>query len=290
MLLVTVIIVTYNNELHLNDCLQSVCNQNDNTLKVKIYIIDNHSGDRTIQVAQHFGRAVKIHSLTENKGFAQGNNYGLEIAKLHKADYCLILNPDTVICDQMLKRLVTASIRIKDRGIFMPLIFMDTYKKYVWSAGGELDPHRFTARMTHFMESTTTKESIHKECTFIPGTCMLLPAKLLEMNIQFVRDYFLYYEDVEFSLRAKKLGFASYVVPEAEIIHFEVSRKSRLKNYYLARNHLLFIERNGTAYVRIREFIRLPKTILEHYSQKDLDSLRGIRDYYLRRLGRYGTN
>jgi hypothetical protein len=82
-------------------------------------------------------------------------------------------------------------------------------------------------------------------------------------------------------------------VPEAKIIHYETSEGAKLvhpeggtdltKNYYLARNHLLFVERNAPFSVQLRETLRLPKTLWEHFKKGDRSALKGIKDYLLRK-------
>lgn len=117
---------------------------------------------------------------------------------------------------------------------------------------------------------------------------MFIPAQLLKQGFRFYEPYFMYYEDVEFGVRAAHLGFSPQVVADSVVIHHEQSEHEtakKMKAYYLARNHLLFLERNAPLTIKLREFIRLPKTLFEHVRKQEYTALKGISDYYLRRFG-----
>jgi len=96
----------------------------------------------------------------------------------------------------------------------------------------------------------------------------------------------MYYEDVEYSLRAKKSGFTLYAI--AIVIKHKQSslgKGSKLHEYYLARNHLLFVKRNATAYVQIREALRILFSLQQHASVKNTAAISGIKDFALNKFG-----
>lgn len=276
-----VVIVTFNNAKTIARCLASVVSQKD----TQAMVIDNHSTDRTVEIVKQQFKKVEVVLLPKNSGYAGGNNIGIEKALAQGADYVLILNPDTVLEKGVIEKLVRAAKERMGKGVFGPQILCED-KKHIWSAGGALDTKRYTAQLVDFQKDAGSKKSM-QEHDFISGTCMLLPQKLLQTGLRFREQYFLYYEDVEFCLRARMRGFPSIIVPSASIVHSETSQTFPLKNYYLARNHLLFVERNAPLPVKLREFIRLPKTIFEHTQTGDAHAKEGIRDYFLRRFGRY---
>ena len=95
----------------------------------------------------------------------------------------------------------------------------------------------------------------------------------------------MYYEDVDFCFRAKQAGFRVCIDTSAKIIHHAsstVGMNSPLMQYYLARNHFLFVENFASSNIKLREFIRLPKTLFE--ARKRKYELLGIRDYFFRRF------
>ncbi len=238
-----------------------------------------------------------------NPGFAGGNNIGIDMFLATHADYMLILNPDTILDKNCLENLLfQAETHVQPR-ILGPKIYSPDSrlsgndKRQLWSVGGELDEKRYSSKLIGLNETDQGQYEESHEVPFISGTCMLLPREICESGLRFYEPYFMYYEDVEFCVRAKKSGFPSYIVPEAKIAHSETSEGADpsadgpegvailLKNYYLARNHLLFVERNAPFKVQLREILRLPKTILEHSLNHDKNSLYGIYHYVTRKFG-----
>lgn len=273
-----VAIVTYNNELTLETCLKSVASQN---VPLKLLIIDNGSSDNTRAIVGKHQNLTVIKNK-KNTGYAGGNNQAIVWAKKRQADYLLILNPDTILLAHALKQLVSAAKLQNNQGIFGSVIYRDRQKKQIWSKGGILDAKRYSAKLISYPQT---------RLDFISGTCLLIPRRLINTELKFHEPYFMYYEDLEFCMQAKKLGFPPTVVTESKIIHSEVSRAQgfmKIKNYYLARNHLLFVERNAPYSVKLHELVRLPKTIWEHTKNRNRGALVGIKDYTLRNFGQYG--
>ncbi len=274
------VIVTFNSIKTITECLDSVIKQPNN----RILVVDNGSTDGTKELVKNNYPVIEMINSQKNSGFAGGNNAGINKVLRYKCDYVLILNPDTKLFPNTINNLVSFAKTKSNQGIFGPKIVQPDGK--IWSAGGSLDNKRYSAKLIKFGKSYRSQPEKSCICEFISGTCMLIKAELIKKGLRFYEPYFLYYEDVEFCLKAQKLGFPSYFVDEAEVIHYETSAGNNLKNYYLARNHLLFVERNAPIGVKLHELIRLPKTVFEHYINGDKYALDGVRDYLLRRFGK----
>ena len=94
------------------------------------------------------------------------------------------------------------------------------------------------------------KKTTPYQSEFLTGCAMLIKRDVFE-QIGFLDEaFFLYYEDADFSLRARKAGFSAWVVPEATVIHLEVSQKSSQKPYFLVLSGLIFFARHTPAYLR----------------------------------------
>jgi len=159
----------------------------------------------------------------------------------------------------------------------------------IWSCGGKIDPMRYSGGLIGIGEKDRGQYDRKGKVDYVSGTAMLIKREVLDMTGLFHGKYFGYYEDVELCLRAKKAGFRVIFVPKAVICHKESSsfgKNSPAQSYYMARNHLLFLERNAPWQIKIRELIRLPKTIREHWQRGETFALLGIRDYCLRRFGK----
>lgn len=218
----------------------------------------------------------------DNLGYGEGINTIIR-EKLDTYDYFLILNPDIAIAKGFLAKLLETLKENPQVGIVGPKILDESGK--IWSLGGKLDKNRYSGGLVGY-GSMDKKEKTVLPVDFVSGTAMLIRRDVFEEIGLFSTDYFLYYEDVDFCLRTKRAGFASVVNPEAKITHFAsraTGKDSPLMQYYLARNHLLLVERFAPLRVKLHELARLPKTLYEARAFEVL----GIRDYFLRRFGKH---
>lgn len=292
-----VLVLTYNSESVIRKCLESL----KDSMPKNVLVVDNASTDATVKLVKCQFPRVTVFILPRNTGYAAGNNLGIKKALQLTPDYVLILNPDTILDKNCLKELLKDAEAHVGARVLGPKIYSDAGKKMIWSVGGELDKNRYTAKLIGLGEKDKGQYDKGQQVDFVSGTCMLIPRQVLETGARFYEPYFMYYEDVEFCVRTRKIGYTSVVVPEAKLVHYEVSNShdtlgaklvnlpgwKLLKNYYLARNHLLFVERNAPIRVKLREILRLPKTVFEHVLQQDTQSLKGVRDYYMRKYGEY---
>lgn len=228
--------------------------------------------------------AVFVDNKKDNVGYAGGINKALK-GNISKYDYFFILNPDIVLKKDCLRNLLSVIAVDKDLGIVGPKI-LDT-KGHIWAMGGELNPIRYSGGLLHYGKPNRAFKEKLVITDFISGTAMLIRKEVFEKIGLFRDDYFLYYEDVDFCLRARKAGFCLAVVPSAEIVHAASSstgKGSPLMQYYMARNHLIFMQRFAPLHLKIRELIRLPKTLYQ--AKKRKYELLGIRDYFIRKWGK----
>lgn len=299
---VCTIVVTHNNSDTIEKCLQSVYDEKIQ----RVVIVDCLSMDTTLRLVEKSFPQTQIVKLSRNAGYAAANNIGISQCLKKEIDGVLILNPDAYLLPNTTKKLLNISQKHANKGIFGPQI-LKSDKKTIWANGGIIDSKRWTAKLIGNNESTSfeilkpirqaqgkqVQNDKGRKVDFVSGTCILIPRVLLETGLGFFEPYFLYYEDVEFCMRAARIGFPSFIVNNAVVIHDEQSERSQfkpIKNYYLARNHLLFVERNAPFRVKLREVLRLPRTISEHVHKNDSFSLKGIGDYFRRRFGTYAAN
>lgn len=182
-----------------------------------------------------------VDNSDKNLGFGAGANVGMKKAFDAGAEWVVVCNQDVTLSKQGIVKFVKALERCKP-GIVGP-------------EAGSLDPKRWTTVLAS--RPGLEARSVH----YISGSFMAIHRDVWELTAGFFEPYFMYYEDADLSVRAKKAGFE---IRQMEIEGFgHESHGSRGKEYYLARNHLLFVFRNAPASVKLYELIRLPKTILE---------------------------
>lgn len=217
----------------------------------------------------------------DNVGYGDGINRIVR-QRLSQYDSFLILNPDITPKKDFVAKLAKTLEENPKMGIVGPKILDE--RGNIWSLGGELEKNRYSGSLLGYGRKDQKEKGL-ASVDFVSGTAMLVRKEVFEKIGLFAKDYFLYYEDVDFCLRARKAGFECVINPEAEIVHFASSttgKDSPLMQYYLSRNHLLLVERFAPIRVKLRELVRLPKTL---YESRAFETL-GIRDYFLRRFGK----
>lgn len=230
---VAVIIVTYNSEEEIVACLESVLAQR-RSITQQVIVVDNDSRDGTVCLVREKFPEVELLLPGENLGFAKGVNYGVERSN---AEFVLLLNPDTVIVRHAIDIIVEFARKHPKHGI---------YGGRTLTPSGELEPSCCWGApslwsMFLFAFGLTTlaprnrwldPESLGswqrdtvREVGVVTG-CFLLASKTVWDGLGGLDvRYFMYGEDVDFSIRARKSGYSPVICPQAELIH-EVGKSS----------------------------------------------------------------
>lgn len=275
-----IVVVIYNSAAFIEKFIQNI----EKAVSLShLIIVDNNSKDATDSIIERYKKITFIKS-PKNLGYAGGNNLGIKHAIKHGAKYIFILNPDVFLDKNCIKYLLENFSKNEKLGIAGPKIL--TNDKKIWSLGGIIDKKRYSAGLIKYGINESSKVSFSGKVDFISGTAILIDKKVFDKIGFFDEKYFLYYEDVDFCVRANKVGFDLYIDMKAKIIHYEsssVGKNSKNMQYYMARNHLMFVNKFAPTYIKLREMIRIPKTIWEARSKKY--ELFGIRDYFLGKSG-----
>ncbi len=256
---VTIIILTYNESSHTLECLASI--EKLTYPNFEVLIVDNKSIDDSRQV---LGDYAKIHKnvrhllLDDNYGFAGGNNRGIKDALTRGAEYVLILNPDTIVEPDFLTKLIEGA---KGKlGFFGPRILLWDEGKHkdnpqnarIYSNGGIIHKTFTKATLKDYEKRLKDlKEKKQFETDYVTGTCLLASKETIKKMGLMREDYFLYYEDTDWSMRAKKNRIMRIIIPSAMIWHKKsatIKEFSYSYIYYNTRNGLYFCWWNGNTW------------------------------------------
>jgi GT2 family glycosyltransferase len=245
---INIVVLNYNGKSCLKSCLASLfCVDYPN---FEVVVVDNNSGDGSLESARlDFPKATFIKN-EQNLGFSAGNNVGIKYSLERTADFVLLLNNDTEVRRDFLKQLVVSALENEKAGLFSPQIFSENNKD-IWFSGGKID----WLRMKSFHGTEELKyDSVSSD--FISGCAMLIRAEVFAKIGLLDEDFFLYWEDVDFSVRAKRAGYSLVVVANSHICHLEKSEINRPKKvYWLVLSGLLFFKKNTPAHLSLRVFI-----------------------------------
>lgn len=205
----------------------------------ELVVIDNNQ-NLDPATPKSFKSKIKVIENKKNLGFSGGVNVGIRYALEKGADYVLLLNNDTIVKQNFLKNLIEFSEKFENAGIVGPAIKFKRDNRIVYDVGGRIN--RFFGRTTH-KEVSKIGDKNPKVTDYISGCCMLVKKDVFERSGLFDERFFLYYEDVDFCLRARGKGFVTYVLPKVYIEHelsISVGKVSSLAIYHQTKSALLF--------------------------------------------------
>ena len=294
--LVAVIVLSWNGREDTLSCLASLRDVDYEPLKV--VVVDNGSVDGTAEAVRSEFPDVELVRNERNLGFAGGANAGMRRALELGAEHVLVLNNDTEVDPGFVAALVDEAARRPDAAALCSKVLFRDPPDRIWWAGAEYDPrrgHQITPR--GYGEADGPRFEAVEETGRACGAAMLVPRAALERIGEFDEDLFAYYEDVEWSLRAREAGMRVYVVPGSRVWH-RVSAASGgyaspLTLYYGARNAVATAERHAPL-GRLGSWRRRAVTLGAHLAQAVRGrtggeglraAWRGWRDGTRRRLG-----
>lgn len=224
---VAVIIVTYNSEQQIENCLRSVFGDNSK-LKLQVIVLDNHSTDGTVPLIQRQFPDVEVIVSPTNLGFAAGVN---RAALGADADYLLLLNPDTIIIEGAIGIIVQFARAHPANGL---------YGGRAWKPNGELEwsscwglPSLWSlamfaiglssiARRTRLFDPESLgqwRRDTVREVGVITGCFLLVGVGVWQRLGGFDETFFLYGEDIDLGKRAREQGFRPIICPDAQLVH-----------------------------------------------------------------------
>jgi GT2 family glycosyltransferase len=243
---VVAVVLTWNGREDTLPCLASLESAPDRP--DAIVVVDNGSSDGTAEAVRERFPEVELVRSEENLGFAGGNNLGLERARQLGADHVLVLNNDAEVEPGAVRALVEEAERRLDAGSLGSKILFAEPPDLIWFAGARFDPRAgYNGRQLGYRERDDGRYDAVHETDRACGAAMLVPRAVLDAVGGFDEELFLYSEDVEWSLRARRAGYRHYVVP-ASVVRHRVSaagggESSPLTLYYGLRNTLVVCER-----------------------------------------------
>lgn len=231
---VSVIIVNFNGERLLDDCLTSLKEQLYRDFEV--IFVDNASKDNSCARARELLPEAKIIPLTENTGFAKGNNVGIAAAA---GRYIVMLNNDTKSDPAFLQELVRAAEADPKNGMAAPKILNFFDKKVIDSVGG-LVICRDGIGQGRGRGQTDSGQFDHVTACLLPSGCAALYRKEMLDEIGLLDEsFFAYCEDTDLGLRGVWAGWKTVSAPKAVVYHKYSASSSAYSPF-----KLLLVERN----------------------------------------------
>lgn len=252
---VSIIVVNWNAKQFLRECVLSI--QGETSVSNEIIVIDNCSSDGSSEMIVDDFPDVTLIGNKENRGFAAANNQGIEIAR---GRYILLLNPDTIILENAIDRMIQW---ISD-------------KPDVGCAGCQVWEDASTIQMTCFADprpanlATVTFGLMHlskwlpilgrpwyrdwdrrseRDVDVVSGMFMLVPRLVIEQVGVLDEAFFIYAEEADWCRRIRRAGWRCVFTPEARILHLDGGSKSTAQiksrmHVQMQKSHLIYARKH----------------------------------------------
>ncbi|MBQ9230504.1 MAG: glycosyltransferase family 2 protein [Prevotella sp.] len=257
--------------------------------KMEVIVVDNASKNDEGSIIQKRFPYVKVVQSEKNLGFAGGNNLGIKAAH---GKYLFIINNDTVFKDFNVQALVKRLNSSPQIAIVCPKI------RFAWGNNpiqyaGYTSLSKMTVRnqAIGFSEEDNGQYETAHPTPYAHGAAMLIKREAIDKVGLMPKCYFLYYEELDWSMMFTRAGFQIWYDPHCTIYHKEsqaTGQNSPLRTYYITRNRLLLVKRNYPATYNWFAYgyllcVVFPKDLLKYtlHSRRDLASatLRGVCDF-----------
>lgn len=215
--LVSVIVLNYNGEKYISQCVKSVLKSDYDNFE--LIVVDNNSSDHSIEIVERefSDNRIKIIKSDKNLGFAGGNNLGAEHAK---GKYFVFLNIDTIVDSHWISELVSVMEADDTIGAAQPKLLSLDDKTIFDSAGDYMDffANSFRRGGDWQEKDTGQYDSVH-EIFSARGAALVTRKDIVEKIGLFDIDYFMDFEDIDFCWRLRLFGFRVMFVPKSIVYH-----------------------------------------------------------------------
>ncbi|RMH58292.1 MAG: glycosyltransferase family 2 protein [Deinococcus-Thermus bacterium] len=206
----------------------------------EIVVVDNGSTDNSVEEIRKAYPQITLLETGRNLGFAGGNNLGIRYALEKGANYIWLLNNDTVVAPNALTAMVEiAESNPKIGAVGSVLYYMDQPERVQAWGGGRIS--LITGRSRHLLSPG--------ELHYITGASLLLRTEALEQVGLLDEGFFMYWEDVDLSLRLQNRGWKLAVASGSRILHKEsasVGKRSSLMDEYFNASAVVFFYRHAS--------------------------------------------
>ncbi len=245
-------------------------------------MVDNASLNQEADIISQKFPHVKVIKSDKNLGFAGGNNLGIKAAQ---GKYLFLVNNDTLFKSFNIQALIDKLNSSPNIGIVCPKI------RFAWNPqpiqfAGYTPLSRITIRnqAIGFGEDDHGQYETAHPTPYAHGAAMLLKREAVEKVGLMPECYFLYYEELDWSMMFTRAGYQIWYEPQCTIYHKEsqaTGQNSPLRTYYITRNRLLLVKRNWKGLSKYLSYCYLlglvaPKDILKYALQGRMDLVKSV--------------
>lgn len=257
---------------------------------MEVIVVDNASKNQEAEIIAKRYPQVKVIKSERNLGFAGGNNLGIKAAQ---GKYLFLINNDTIFKEFNLQSLIDRLESSPNIGMVCPKIrFACGYNPIQYAGYTKLSKISVRNHAIGFNEEDHGQYDTAHPTPYAHGAAMFIRREAIDKVGLMPECYFLYYEELDWSMMFTRAGYQIWYEPACSIYHKEsqaTGQNSPLRTYYLTRNRLLLVHRNPQEFNKTLAYIYLIgivalRDIIRYTLSARFDlikaNLHAIRDYF----------
>jgi hypothetical protein len=272
MMKVSIVTVNFNQPRVTEELLATIPAMNN----IEVIVVDNDSDEDISPLLKAKYPALKFIRSEKNRGFAGGNNLGIQLST---GEYVFLVNNDTEFTPGLIEKLTEVLDKHPEVGMVSPKIKY-FYNKGMIQYAGYTPLNYYTGRNSciGLRENDEGQyDHITAATAYCHGAAMMVRKTAIEKAGLMNENFFLYYEELDWGEHIKRAGYQAWICTDALIYHKEsvsVGKNSRLKEYFMNRNRILFIRRNAPFFKKIIFYIYftlmvVPRNVINYIKAKN---------------------
>ena len=227
------VILHYGSENLTNECIQSIINNRFTNVDI---VVSDNDPSQSYKLPETLDININIVKTGGNVGFAKGNNIGVNKFLTNIHDSVLILSNDTILTKNSLNFLRETLHSKNNIGVVGPCIPYYSNPNKIWSCGGNINFLKLN------INGSNKIDHLPYETDYLPAAVILCRSDIWREIGGFNENYFLAYEEAEFSLEIKKKGLKVIADPRSIVLHHVGMSKERSSKYFYneIRNRITF--------------------------------------------------
>ncbi len=225
---VSIIVVSYCTRDMTLACLESILRETRD-VRYEVLVVDNASSDGSAEAIASAFPQFRLFALQSNLGFAVANNLAAQHAR---GEYLLLLNPDTIVLDRAIDKLLAFARLQTEAGIWGGRTVYADGQLNATSCWGRMTIWSLTCFALGFTKAFAASRFLNPEAMgtwkrdtvrsvdIVTGCFLLIGQRLWQQLDGFDPTYFMYGEEADLCLRARALGANPMIDPDATIVHY----------------------------------------------------------------------
>ena len=255
----TVVVLNYNGEHLLPACLDSLAKQ---TTEIDVTVVDNASTDGSAALVAQKYPGVRFLALEQNYGFSKANNAAIRDALNRGTEFVLLLNNDTFAAPDFISQMLKVMKTDSATAVVCPKIYFAHQPDMLWYAGGDFSLWTSATKHRGWMQTDRGQFDRESQIAQATGCAMMVRREAMEEVGLLDEQFWIYAEDLDWSVRFSKRGYRLAYAPQAHLWHLDgatnvkvLAKGSEERRQFLSTRNMVFVSRKHVRWWQLPTYI-----------------------------------